>query len=144
MMRIEDQPFVTTEECEDLARLMERKYGAFLDGRAFAAEVSRDNLGVYAKVTLRNPSGSFFYPVEARMAHIDNDLNIRDGGLLLLDSIDSYFAEYLREGGDVYLPIDWADYDCDGTPIQMKGQILNLEIERLADEWLARAPFTQA
>ena len=57
--------------------------------------------------------------------------------LLLCEYIGEYFAEYFREGGELYLPIDWADYSWEGVPLQMRGQILNLEAERLADELLA-------
>ena len=54
---------------------------------------------------------------------------------LLCDYIGEYFAEYFREGGELYLPIDWADYQWEGVSLQMRGQILNLEAERLAAAW---------
>lgn len=130
--------FVTEGECRDLATLMGRKYASFMKDRHFEAVITKDARGVYATVTLRNRSGSFFYPVEGRMANIDHDMNPRESGLFLLDYIDSYFEEYFREGGDVYLPIDWAHYEHDGVPLQLKGQILNLEIERMADELLSK------
>jgi hypothetical protein len=54
----------------------------------------------------------------------------------LIDYIDSYFEEFFRENGEVLLPIDWAPFDWEGVPIQLKGQIFNLEVEKMADEWL--------
>jgi hypothetical protein len=132
----EQGPFVTALECREFASLLGRKYASFMKDRYFEVETERDVGGIYAKVTLRNRSGSFCYPVEGRMRHVDHALTARDAGLFLIDYIDAYFDEYLREGGEVYLPIDWADYECDGVPLQLKGQILNLEIERLADLWL--------
>lgn len=129
--------FVTEAECRDISSLMERKYATFMKQRSFETMVRKDGNGVYAKITLRNPSGSFYYPVEARIAHIDHDMSNHDAGLFLLDYIDAYFAEYFRENGEVYLPIDWADYESDGIPMQLKGQILNLEVERMADELLS-------
>lgn len=128
--------FLTTDECAALADVMQRKYASLAGRRQFLIEAKKETRGVYAKVTLRNESGSFFYPVEGRIADIDHDLTPREACLLVLDYIDAYYAEYLREGGDVYLPIDWAEYEVDGIPLQLKGQILNLEVENMADDWL--------
>ncbi len=131
-----DEQFLSKDEVSEIARLMDRKYASHMNQRHFHAEVSKDATGVYAKVTLRNKSGSFFYPVEGRLAHLDHDMNAKQAALFLLDYIDAYFAEYFKEGGEVYLPIDWTEYDYDGVPMQIKGQILNLELEKMADEWL--------
>jgi len=128
--------FITEDECTEVSRQLERKYAGSLGERHFETQARKDGQGVYAKVTLRNQSGSYFYPVEGRIAHMDHDMNARDAGLFLLDYIDTYFAEYFREGGDIYLPIDWADYEMDDIPLQLKGQIFNLEIELMADELL--------
>lgn len=132
-------PFVEAAECSDLAALMQRKYAGFLAQRFFEVSVSKDVTGVHAKMTLRNQDGSFFYPVEGRMAFVDSDLSPRESALLLLNYMDAYFDEYLREGGDVYLPIDWAEYEYEGVPLQLKGQIYNLVIEKMADELLRGA-----
>jgi hypothetical protein len=105
-MTIPAKPFLSETECNEIASLMQRKYVGFLAERFFEVAVSRDRLGVHAKVTLRNQSGSFFYPVEGRIADVDSDLTQRENVLFLLDYMDAYFDEYFREGGDVYLPID--------------------------------------
>ena len=124
-------------ECADLARLLDRKFAGLRGARYFGVEFSKDGQGVYAKVTLRNDSSSYFYPVEARIAFADTDLGERAAGMFLLDYISEYFAEYFREDGDCYLPIDWTEYQWDGVAFQVKGQILNLELEKMADELLA-------
>lgn len=133
------KPFVSTDECGEIARMMERKYASFIGERSFQLAANKDGFGVYATVTLHNQTGSFFYPVEGRISHQDHDLSARDAALMLIDYIDAYFGEYFQEGGDVYLPIDWAEYELDGVPLQLKGQILNLEVEKMADAWLAGA-----
>ncbi len=130
------QAFLSAEECDHLASLMERKYGNSLMQRSFSIAVRQDSRGVYATVTLQNQSGSFYYPVEGRVADLDHDMAPRDAVLFLLDYIDAYFDEFFQENGEVYLPIDWAEYEADGVPLQLKGQILNLEAERLADRLL--------
>lgn len=129
--------FVSEKECKDIALLMQRKYAGFIAERYFDVAVTKDVVGVHAKVTLRNESGSFFYPVEGRISHQDTDLAPRESALFLLDYMDGYFDEYFREGGDCYLPIDWAEYESDGVPLQLKGQIYNLVVEKMADEFLA-------
>jgi hypothetical protein len=127
---------LTAEECVALADTMRRKYSSFLKDRYFELSVRSDRQGTYATVLLRNERGSFYYPVEGRIADIDHHMSERDAGLFLIDYIDSYFEEFFRENGEVYLPIDWASFDWEGVPLQLKGQILNLEAEQLADRWL--------
>ncbi len=130
--------FLTRDECNQLASQLGKKYAAYLNDRYFLVEARDDSSGVYVTVTLRNQSASYVYPVESRLAHSSHDLSRRDGALLLADYIDEYFSEFFREAGDCYLPIDWAEFEWEGIPFQLKGQILNLEVEALADEWLAR------
>lgn len=129
--------FVTTEESFELALMLRRKYAHAIDRRYFEVDLKKDGSGTYAKVILRDESGAFFYPVEGRIAHGDHTMSAREAAIFLVDYIDAYFEEYLRDG-DVFLPIDWSDYEVDGVVFQLKGQILNLEAERLADELLAR------
>jgi hypothetical protein len=65
-------------------------------------------------------------------------MSSRDAALFLVDYIDAYYEEYLRDG-ETFLPIDWAEYESEGVVFQLKGQVLNLEAEKLADEILAQA-----
>lgn len=123
-------------EMQNIASLLNRKYAGLIKDRYFEVETSLDFRGVYAKLILRNQSGSFFYPVEGRIQHMAHARSVREAGLLLLDHLTDYFDQYLHSDGEVYLPIDWEDYEVEGVCFQMKGQILNLEMERLADLWL--------
>ena len=136
MHEIASQQKISTEECDALAETMSRKYASFLNGRYFEVSLKHDQTGNFATVLLRNDSGSFYYPVEGRISDYDHDLNRHDATLFLIDYIDSYFEEFFRENGEVYLPIDWAAFEWEGIPIQLRGQILNLEVENMADDWL--------
>lgn len=129
--------FVTSEERAELSLMLRRKYAATTQQRYFELDLKQDGTGVYAKVALRDASGSFYYPVEARIAHDDHTMTAREAAVFLIDYIDAYFEEYLRDG-ETFLPIDWSDYDADGVVFQMKGQIQNLEAEKLADELLVQ------
>ena len=132
----EQEVFLSISDCKELATLLSRKYAGLIQNRYFDIEVARGYTEILVKVTLRNQSGSFYYPVEARLKRIDYPRSAREAGMFLLDYVGSYFDEYLRSGGEVYLPIDWVEYECDGVIFQLKGQILNLELEQLADRWL--------
>ena len=47
------------------------------------------------------------------------------------------FEEYLQE--EILLPIEWKEYDYEGRTLQIRGQILNLELENAADALLKGA-----
>jgi hypothetical protein len=128
--------FITTAETHDLVAMLNKRYAASLNGKYFEVKVTAEKDGVYAQILLRNGSGSFYYPVDGRVNHADYDLSKRDAALLLLDYIDLYFDEYLKDN-DIFLPIDWSDYESDGVKLQLRGQIYNLEVEKKADAFLA-------
>ena len=135
-MRKQDHP-LDVEACKNLCALMHKKYGAWLKERYFEAKSSSDNYGVFVTLTLRNGSGSFVYPVEGRMAWEDQELKPMEAANFLFDFIDSYFEEFLKEDEAVWLPIDWADYEYEGKKLQIKGQVINEAVEKMAEEFLA-------
>ena len=91
---------------------------------------------VTVTLTLSNESQSFVYPVEARIDSAKEGLSVRDASLFLIDYIDAYFEDFFADGEELYLPIDWADMTYDANNFQIKGQILNVKAEDLADELL--------
>lgn len=126
-----------SEECVSLAGLLKKKYASYLNERFFEIKLSNDKIGVYATVTLRDAVGKFYYPVEGRVDYGMQNLDAREASLFLLDFIDSYFEEFLKNQGEVYLPIDWAEYHHQDKTLHVKGQIRNLQMEELGDAWLA-------
>jgi hypothetical protein len=128
---------ISESECRELSAILNKKYSARAKARFFLMEFNCDAFAAYVKVTLRNSSGSFFYPVEGRIDFGRYDMSRRDAGLVIADFIDCYFEEFFKENGECYLPIDWTDYQYEEVNLQVRGQILNLAIEQFADDILA-------
>lgn len=127
---------LSKEQSKILATMLDRKYSSYLAARYFDIESRADNQVVMIKVTLRDAKGKFFYPVEARINLDDQDLSISEARDLLLDYVDAYFDEFLSNGEETLLTIDWSNYECDGYDIQLRGQILNSHLESIADEMI--------
>lgn len=129
---------LTEEERFNLSKILNTKYASYLEGRFFEIIAESASDYVNATVTLRNSTDRFHYPVEGRMVYREQNLSPKDAALFLIDYIDFYFDEFFKEA-DVYLTIDWSKHKFENKEFFMKGQILNLEGERLADEFLEKA-----
>lgn len=127
---------LSKEQGKILANILDRKYGSYLGNRYFDVESRADHQVVAIKVTLRDAKGTFVYPVEARMSIEDHELTVSEARDFLLDYVDAYFDEYLTSGEETLLTIDWANFECEDYDLQMRGQILNGHLEKMADELL--------
>ena len=95
---------------------------------------------VVVTLTLANADESFYYPMEARVLAETEGLDDEAAcAELCLDFLDYYVGEYLRGERDVYLNLDWSGVRFGEYEVQARGQVLNLKLERLADELLAAA-----
>ena len=115
------------------AQLLERKYGAWLGQRYVEVESQSDGSALMMKITLKNRDKSYVYPIEGRINFADQDMKVDDARDFLVDFMDAYIQEFLSGGEETYLTIDWSNYDCDGVELQLRGQILNVMLEELAD-----------
>ncbi len=132
---------LTAAENSDIASALQRKYAAFTGNRKFTLDSEADSQSVSLTLTLKNDDESFFYPVEGRIAWREEGLSQKAAAGVLIDVMDNYFQEYLVNDGEVFLPIDWQDYEsADGQKIQLRGQIRNLKLEKMADDLLAGQP----
>ena len=108
------------------------------EGEDFEVSGYRSLGEVYTQVILRNVEESLYYPVECQIDLLRSDI---EGPLeamyLLLDFQDYYFGRYLSEDRDVYLAIDWAEYQFEDHVIVARGQIFNRKLEQIADRLLA-------
>jgi hypothetical protein len=125
--------FITQIECDELAKMMKSKFQHYLESREFVIQAKKDKNAIYVTVTLQNADTSYCYPVEARIDAANESLTERRSVLFLIDYIDLYFEEFLTDGGeDLFIPIDWSDYEWDTVNFQLKGQVLNRALETKA------------
>ena len=130
------------EKNQEVASLLEKKYGAWLGQRFFEVKSVTQSAVITVTVTLRNADKSFFYPIEGRIQFEDQDMKADEAREFLLDYMDAYIEEFLTGGEETYLPIDWANYDCEGLELQLRGQILNIKLEELADQLMNQSNVT--
>ena len=122
----------------DLAQLNARFDSRFYDVRGerfFAIDARTHDDKVWVQSLLRNSSDTFHYAVEAFTTK-NKDKHPRAQAFFLLAYIDAYWDEYFSEDENVYLPIDWTEHCYREETFFIKGQILNLKAERLANELL--------
>jgi hypothetical protein len=133
-----NQQAAQSERNQTIASLLERKYGAWLGRRYFEIDSRIEGPVVNVTILLRDADKSFYYPIEGRINFGDQDLAVESAKDFLLDFMDAYVEEFLSGGEETYLTLDWSTYDCDGIELQMRGQILNLRLESMADELMSR------
>jgi hypothetical protein len=133
-----NQQAAQSERNQTIASLLERKYGAWLGRRYFEIDSRIEGPVINVTILLRDADKSFYYPIEGRINFGDQDLTVENAKDFLLDFMDAYVEEFLSGGEETYLTLDWSTYDCDGIELQMRGQILNLRLEAMADELMSR------
>jgi len=124
------------EEISNLEKIMNLKYASFLKSRKFSIKHSLGESSCLVEILLKNDDESFWYPIEAKMELLESDLKDREASLLLLDYIDSFFGSYFQEDENIFVPIDWSSRVFEGETIYIKGQKLNLKVEKRAAEFL--------
>lgn len=136
---------LSNSELSEVIKILNLKYAAYLKDRFFDVKLSADNRASLVTVLLRDPSGKFYYPVEAKGFHFNQETSSKGLALLALDYIDLYFQEFFESDELTFLPIDWTEYQCEGIDFLLKGQILNLQAEEeaaklLGDEFEYKTP----
>lgn len=129
---------------QQAAALLDNTYAGKLKERFFVVTGESKDEELYLTVLVKSPDESFYYPIECRINHKSQELDLSEALDLCLDYINSYLSEYFREQEEVYLPIDWAPYFVDGIEIFLKAQLFNRKLENLADQWLEKNSETQA
>jgi hypothetical protein len=126
---------LTDEQRQKSKELLNLKYRGFLNDRFINVKDYFDAEGAYVDLTICNSDESFSYEIGSRV-HKDQVSSPETAVGLLFDGLDSYLGEYFNSEESTLLPIDYADYDISEKVFQLKGQIYNRKLERLADELL--------
>ena len=119
-------------ESKALADAMNEKYGSYIAGRQFSISAHETDGALYVTTLLKNNDESFYYPVSTRIDYKAEELERFEAFAFLVDYIDVYFEEYLSEDGELFLPIDWTAHRYDAVDFQIKGQVLNHKMEKMA------------
>ena len=119
---------------------MTANYAPYLQGRSFAIVAMECEGALYVTTLLSNSDESFYYPVDTRIDYKAEEMSRYDAFIFLVDYLDLYFEEYLTEDDDLLLTIDWTFHQYDAVDFQMKGQIINKKMEKMADELLGSMP----
>jgi hypothetical protein len=56
---------------------------------------------------------------------------------LSIDALDAMVAEYVEANGDIEMPTQWTDFDFEDKKVYLKSSTDNIELEKMADEFLA-------
>ena len=127
------------KEIFEIEKILNLKYSQYILGKQFFVQTEFKDAILYVTVLLKNPSSSFYYPVEGRIDCMDKTKreDILECFYVLVDHIDFYFDEYLKSEEFVSLPIDWSPYSTQDFEFQLRGQILNLDHENQANALLS-------
>jgi hypothetical protein len=131
-------PILNIEETSNLVKILNTKYASYLRGRFFEIQANAERSIVSTTVLLKNRSESFYYPIEGNIDSKEENMTLKDAALFLIDYIDFYLEEFFKEDEGLYVTIEWSKQNFEEKTFFLKGQILNLERERLADQLLKR------
>jgi hypothetical protein len=138
------KPFLEPVVLGSICSLMIKKYISHLNDETFEMEAQRAEDWIQIRQTLKSFDGSKAYPVEViipfELGGAASVEEIRAAELvdLVVDYMDSYWAEYLTDGRDTFLSVDWAPHTIDGQPFFMRGSQHNVALEKMADDFLAK------
>ena len=135
-----ENEFLTATEITQLSDLMNRKHAAFRDDRSFSIKIWEDCGAVYVTVLFTNQNETFYYPVEARIDCQEAEMEKREAALFLIDYADLYFEDFLEKDCDIYLPIEWSGFEYDAVKFQLRGQIRNRAVDKMAEDLLNGHP----
>ena len=131
-------PILEPKETSDLERILNLKYASVRGDKEFNITTFSHPDGPWVKILLSSRDKKFYYPVEARIIQkLESDDVKRETTLTLIDYIDYYFDQFFETNEYTTLPIDWAKYSFEGLDFAMRGQILNLYCENLANNLIA-------
>lgn len=127
-------PFWNAEFLSEVCSLLEKKYAAYLNDEVFVLEAGSTATQVQLRLTLAKRDGSYSYPIECVLPRSpQDDVSPDDAGIILLDYLDVYWNEFLTEGRDTWVTIDWSEHHSQGLTFYLRGFPRNLAAEQEAE-----------
>ena len=136
-------PVFDQENCGRISNYLQKRFASFLDKESFSVVAGYKNDQIQLTLTLRNKDDSFFYPVEAVFVY-DEGVEEKerppheDIALIMLDYLTMYFEEFLADGRNVFLPLNWSVHQSEDLTFFLRGFTRNLKLEQDADALLAK------
>jgi hypothetical protein len=128
-------PIWDDETLTRIESILNKKYRAFLRDEGFEVEGGKTDEVVQIRMTLARGDGTVIYPVEAILPRdSQEEAEAEELALLLVDYLDVYWNEYLSEGRETFLPLDWSRHECEGVEFFLRGFVRNLSAEAMAEE----------
>lgn len=126
----------------DIHSALHQRHAPYLEDEEFVVEAGFDAERVQVRMTLRKRDGSVAYPIEC--------VHLREPGskdtpfalaTTMLDYLEIYWAEYLGEGRDTFVTLDWSSHTFEDAVFQVRGSVRHLSLEAQADELLRQHGF---
>lgn len=128
---------VTPETAGQIVEALVKRHGGNLRGETFLVTGRVEAGTVVAGGTLSNADRTFVYEMEAAMALPDSGpLTPQDLLDVCMDFLDWYLGEYLREGREILLPLDFQAHRFAEFEVLARGEVRNALLDAAADAWL--------
>ncbi len=128
-------------QISDVLELLHERHRLHLrPGDRFTFEGDMSHGDIVANMTLADPEETEVLTLEARLDLVGNDIsNPSDGLSLVMDLLDESFQSFFASGRTWRPSLDWSVYDFGESQVQMRGQVRNVKLDRMADALLAAA-----
>lgn len=131
------QPLWPAEFTNEVGVVQEKRYTSFLENETFVIEASRTPSQIQVRSTLARKDGSQIYPIEAVVRTNEiGEVSPQNVALQIIDYLDTYWNEYLTQGRDTWLTLDWSEHKVDAMTIYLRGFVRNLTAEAAAEKFL--------
>jgi len=125
---------ISEELAKEITALLRARWQDYLAvGETFevSGDVAENDLAV--RIELVNGPQGARYRMEAGVNWEEDELTRQEAIYALLDLLDGYVGDYLEEGRDERLPLDWQPVELEGRTIRVRGVLTYPNLEEEAD-----------
>ena len=131
------KPVWDMDESHKIVDVLNTKHSVYLDGEGFEFESGFNKDQIQIKVCLKKNDKSVIYPIEIICVYDEySHLKVQEISHIIMDYIDFYWSEYFMDERNLFVPLDWGRYECEGITFFLRGFVRNLSLEMQADAFL--------